>query len=102
VEVDTNRYSVPWRWIGRQVRVLLGDGQVRIDHAETALAVHAEVPGRRQRVIDPRHLDGIVGAGQARPEPTAPATAATLPAAPPPELLRPLSDYEAALGGGWS
>jgi hypothetical protein len=83
--------------------VLLGDGQVRIAHAETDLAVHAEVPGRRQRVIDPRHLDGIVGAGQARPEATPPAAnAGSLPTAPPPELLRPLCDYEAALGGGWS
>ena len=100
VEVDTNRYSIPWRWIGHQVRVLLGDGQVRVYHAETALAVHAEVAGRRQRIIDPRHLDGIVGAGQARPAAMAPATADTLP--PAPELLRPLCDYEAALGGGWS
>jgi hypothetical protein len=73
--------------------------RVRIDPAATVLAVHAEVPGRRQRVIDPRHLDGIVGAGPARPEPT---TAGTLPPAPSPELLRPLCDYEAALGGGWS
>jgi transposase len=100
VEVDTNRYSVPWRWIGHQVRVRLGDGQVRIDQAETVLAVHPEVPGRRQRVIDPRHLEGIVGAGPTRPP--APAPADTARPAPPPELLRPLSDYEAALGGGWS
>jgi transposase len=101
VEVDTNRYSVPWRWIGHQVRVLLGDGQVRIHQAESVLAVHPEIPGRRQRVIDPRHLDGIVGAGQARAQPLAPAPAGAGVSAPPPALLRPLSDYETALGGGW-
>lgn len=32
VEVDTNRYSVPWKWIGHQVRVLVTGRQVRVYH----------------------------------------------------------------------
>jgi hypothetical protein len=52
------------------------------------VAVHAETSGRRQRVVDPAHFHGIAV--------TAPAQAA-----PPATLLRPLSEYEQLLGGGW-
>jgi hypothetical protein len=59
------------------------------------MAVHPETTGRRQRITDPVHFHGI--AGLARPasaaEPTANATA---------ELLRPLAEYERAVGGGWA
>lgn len=100
VEVDTNRYSVPWKWIGHPVRVLVAGQQVRIYHGEQELAVHPQNAGRRQRSIERAHLEGIVGAWPERQRPAAPAPAASLPA-PASELLRPLSDYEALLGGGW-
>ena len=102
VEVDTNRYSVPWRWIGHQVRVLVAGQQVRIYHREQELAVHAQRPGRRQRSIQPAHLEGIVGTWPERQRPAAPAYADVPPPSPASgALLRPLSDYEALLGGGW-
>jgi hypothetical protein len=102
VEVDTNRYSVPWKWIGHQVRVLVAGQQVRIYHREQELAVHAQSAGRRQRRIQLAHLEGIVGAWPERPAAPAPAAEAAAPPPPPPgELQRPLSDYEALLGGGW-
>jgi transposase len=100
VEVDTNRYSVPWQWIGHQVRVHVAGQQVHIYHGEQALAVHAQRTGRRQRSIQRAHLEGIVGAWPKRQAPPVPAPES----APPPrpgELQRPLSDYEALLGGGW-
>jgi transposase len=97
VEVDTNRYSVPWQWIGHPVRVLVAGQQVRIYHREQELAVHAQSAGRRQRSIQPADLEGIVGAWPERREPPAPAAAAP----PASELLRPLGDYEAVVGGGW-
>jgi transposase len=99
VEVDTNRYSVPWKWIGHQVRVLVDGQQVRIHHGEQELAVHAQSAGRRQRSIQRGHLDGIVRAWPERPAPEA----AAPPPPPPPAgaLQRPLSDYETLLGGGW-
>lgn len=102
VEVDTNRYSVPWRLIGEYVTVVVSDGAVRVLHAGAAVACHAQYAGRRGNVIERSHLAGIVGAPLVgaswlpcwpAPEP--------LPAAANGELLRPLAEYEAALGGAW-
>lgn len=64
------------------------------------LAVHAQSSGRRQRSIQREHLEGIVGAWPERQAPPAPVPEAA-PPPPPGELQRPLSDYEALLGGGW-
>ena len=95
VEVDTNHYSVPWRLIGETVTVRIVDDTLRVTRAGVEVARHAVSPGRRQRVIDPAHLAGVVGAppvvshrAEARP-------------APAPALLRPLDEDEAIAGGGW-
>ena len=102
VEVDTNRYSVPWRWIGEEMRVVVADGEVRIYHGKEELAVHPQQEGRRQSRVDKAHLAGIVGAGSKHDDQGKQAKSIE-PVAPPavPELLRPLEEYEAALGGGW-
>ena len=101
IELDTNAYSVPWKLIGETVQVVVASGRVSIRHRGAGIAAHTERTGRRQRVVDPTHLTGI-----ARPRPSAPAEAAggqpvggLEPAAC--ELLRPLSEYERAAGGGW-
>jgi transposase len=94
VEVDTNAYSVPWRLIGESVQVSVSAGRVRIHHAGRLVAEHAEAAGRRQRIVEPGHLAGIVGF-----PPTV--GAPEEPALPPPDLLRALSEYEAVAGGGW-
>jgi len=92
VEIDTNAYSVPWRLIGDTVRVVAAGGRISIRHHGREVAVHAETAGRRQRVVDPAHLAGI-----GRPPPgTLPSETTTAS-----ELLRPLSEYEHAIGGGW-
>ena len=97
VEVDTHHYSVPWRLIGETVRVQITDGRVRVYHGTVEVAQHPEQTGQRQRCIDPAHLEGIV------PQPTA--TGTTSACARPPavegELQRPLSEYEAIVGGAW-
>ena len=77
------------RWFG------LGPGL----HAGHEVAVHAELRGRHGRVIDDAHLAGIAGT-KTRPicvlaEPDAIASEA------PSALLRPLAEYEAAIGGGF-
>jgi hypothetical protein len=95
IELDANSYSVPWRLIGARVAVVAGGGRVAIHHDGTEVAAHAEVAGRRQRVIDPAHLHDA--AGPARPTPAAePAEPELAPA-----LLRPLAEYELAIAGGW-
>jgi hypothetical protein len=64
--------------------------------------VHAERSGRRQRVLDPSHFEGIAGARRPARASAAAIVAAAMPVAPPATLLRPLAEYEAAVSGGWS
>ena len=92
IELDTNRYSVPWRLIGATVTVLAGEDGIVVSHAGTEVARHEPRRGRRERAIRPEYLDGIVGAG-GRP--------ARTDATPTAELLRPLAEYERLLGGAW-
>lgn len=82
VEVDTHRCSVPWRLVGSSVTVRVSYGQF---HAGAEVARHPEHPGRRERVLDRRHIAGLT--------PPSPA--------PSPELLRPLTEDEHLVGGGW-
>lgn len=99
IELDTNRYSVPWRLIGEAVTVVVAERQVRVLYAGQEVACHAQSPLRRASVIDRRHLTGIVGGGHAGVS-WLPRTSPPLPIIPA-ELLRPLEQYEAALGGAW-
>jgi transposase len=92
IELETNRYSVPWRLIGEMVSVLVNE-QVRVMHAGQEVAVHTRLAGQRRNSIQREHLIGIVGS-EPRPRP-----AQALPAAP--ELLRSLHEYEAVTGGAW-
>lgn len=101
IELDTNRYSVPWRLIGETVTVVVGDSEVRVQYAGQEVARHGQSPLRRARVIERAHLVGIVGAQFAGvswlPRPHAPVPLSAVA----PELLRPLEQYEAMIGGGW-
>ena len=97
VEVDGNAYSVPWRLIGERVSVLVTGTELRVSHAGQEVACHRLRSGRRARIVDRTHFEGITGGPLARaatqPEPETAAVA--------PELLRPLSEYEAVVGGAW-
>lgn len=95
VEVDGNAYSVPWRLIGKRVRVLIAGDVLRVYHADCVVAVHARRTGRCERVIDPAHFDGVVGF---RGKIT---TGLPVPAPAEPAFLRPLREYERLLGGAW-
>jgi hypothetical protein len=74
-------------------------------YAGQEVACHAQNAGRRTTVIERTHLAGIVGANLvgvswlSRPPTDSSPTA--LPVAMPAELLRPLAEYESALGGRW-
>ena len=93
IDLDTNSYSVPWRLIGESVQVVVCAGRVVIRHAGEVVADHALCKGRRERIVDRRHLIGVAGAAGPVRTPPLPASAA--------ELLRPLAEYEAVVGGGW-
>ena len=100
VEIDTNFYSVPWRWIKNSVLVQVLNQEVKIFCGSEELASHSICLGRRQRSINPNHLEGIIGAAWLNKESIQPEAKAPekLERA---EFLRPLSDYEAVVGGGW-
>lgn len=100
VEVDTNSYSVPWRLIGERVAVTVAAGEVRIRHGSREVAVHAQAQGRRQRVIDRAHLDGVAGRDGAVRQRVIEQPPIDHPP-PPPALLRPLAEYEAIVGGSF-
>jgi transposase len=102
VELDTNRYSVPWRLIGTVLRVVVCDGKVHIHDGSVEVATHAEVSGRRQRVLQTAHYHAMPGTVRATPPPGDTGPVACDPPPPDPTLLRPLAEYEALLGGGWS
>src|SRR6185369_6827392 len=98
VEIDTNSYSVPWRLIGERVAVTVAAGEVRIRHGVREVAVHRQADGCRQRVVDRAHLDGVTGSNGAMRRQ---AIEGPLASPPPPALLRPLAEYEAAIGGSF-
>jgi len=95
VELETNRYSVPWRLIGESVTVLVNE-QVRILHAGREVAMHTRLAGQRRASLQREHLLGIVGT-EPRPAPSA----LDVLSAAWPELQRPLKEYEALTGGAW-
>jgi len=82
------------------VAVTVAAGEVRIRHGVREVAVHKQSQCRRQRIVDSAHLDGVAGRDGAvcRAE----IAAAPVPGPhPPPSLLRPLAEYEAAIGGSF-
>jgi hypothetical protein len=85
---------VPWQLIGERVAVTVAGGEVRIRHGVREVAVHQSA-GRRVRIIDAVHLHGVAGGDAAVCRSI---EAPTVPP-PPPSLLRPLAEYEAAIGG---
>lgn len=103
VEMDTNACSVPWRLIGERVRVLVTAEAVRVTHAGVEVACHRRSAGRRGRVIDRTHFEGVAGAaGRAVRIVRAPGYGEYEEiSVPMPTLLRPLSEYEAVAGGAW-
>lgn len=60
VDVDTNRYSVPWRYISSEVRVLVSDTEVIVYLAAEEISRHAICSDRHSRILTPAHLDGII------------------------------------------
>jgi hypothetical protein len=58
VSIDTNRYSVPWRLIGKTVTVVRVGGTWQISHRGELVAEHAVLAGRHQLIVKPEHGPG--------------------------------------------
>jgi len=85
IEVDTNRYSVPYQLVGRTVEVELGAGELVIRNRGEIVARHPVAAGRHAVVEDPRHVSGLIRHVQVTRRPS--------------ELQRPLEEYDAVAGG---
>ena len=103
IELDTNRYSVPWKLIGETVTVVVAERQVRVLYAGQEVACHAQNAGRRMQHHRPQpprgHRRHSFGRGELA---GATCPAAVAPPAVPAELLRPLdASTRRQLGGAW-
>lgn len=58
VSIDTNRYSVPWRLIGKAVTVVRVGGCWQISHRGQLVAEHPVLAGRHQLSVHPEHGPG--------------------------------------------
>lgn len=72
VAIDANRYSVPWRLIGKTVSVVRVGARWQISHNGQVVAEHPVLLGRHQVQVDPAHGPGAV-ARNARTRFSAPA-----------------------------
>ena len=89
VDVDTVRYSVPYRLVRDHVDVIVEEQLVRIVHGTTVVATHTRSREPFARVIDPTHFAGLWRA------------AVTVDRTAPLAVLgRDLADYAAVVGGG--
>jgi transposase len=89
VDVDTVRYSVPYRLVRDHVEVAVGDARVEIFHGAELVATHARSTEPFARVVNPQHYAGLWRV-DAEPRST-PALA---------QLGRDLADYAAVVAGG--
>lgn len=60
VSLDTNRYSVPFRFIGRTVEVQRREGRILIRCQGQVIAEHDELLGRHQVQLLPEHGPGAI------------------------------------------
>lgn len=85
VELDTNRYSVPYQLVGRTVEVEVGPSEVLVRFRGEVVARHERLRGRHREIQDATHLEGLIRRTFRKP--------------PPCDLQRPLAEYAAVAGG---
>ncbi len=99
VSLDTNRYSVPFRFIGRTVEVQRTEGRVLIRSQGQLIAEHPELPGRHQLRVLPEHGPGAVARTTRQPHLQA-VERVTRPWTMPAVEERDLAVYEACAQAG--
>ena len=96
VSWQANRYSVPWRYAGQQVRVRGGSDVVEVYAGQERIAVHARLAGLHRTSAQAEHHAGIPLGGLRSPAKT---QVRLRPLAPEVEV-RSLAVYECAAAGG--
>ena len=91
VDVETVRYSVPYRLVREHVEVAIADDIVRIYHGSTLVATHRRVREPYARVLEPAHVAGLWR--------VASMDTVSSEAAPLAALGRSLDAYAAVVGG---
>lgn len=99
VSLDTNRYSVPFRLIGRTVQVQRQAGRVLITYQGAVMAEHEELLGRHQMRLLPEHGPGAIARNPRQPRLARTEPPRTAWADVPVEVRDP-AVYDALSGGG--
>jgi hypothetical protein len=60
VSFETNRYSVPWQYVGRCVDLLLENGQLSMICEGKTIARHDVRQGKHQQSICLEHYEGLI------------------------------------------
>ena len=97
VSFETNRYSVPFRFIGQRVEVQRRGDTVHIVHRDQEIATHPVLPGQHQFRIVPEHGPGAI-ARLPRQRRSTVSDRPTGPHAFPEVEIRDLACYEAVCG----
>jgi hypothetical protein len=97
VSFETNRYSVPFRFIGQRVEVQRRGDTVHIVHRGQEIATHAVLPGQHQFRILPEHGPGAI-ARLPRQRRSTLSESTPCAAALPEVEIRDLAWYEAVCG----
>jgi len=84
VELDTNRYSIPFELVGQSVNLEVVCGEMTVLWRGKLVAEHDILPGRFGTIQVPSHLEGLVRKTHNMPGPN--------------ELERSLQDYTIAVG----
>lgn len=67
-----NRYSVPWRYAGQQVRIELPGDNIVTLCGDQIIASHAKLSGTGGQSIDPAHYQGLFPDRTEKKEPEPP------------------------------
>jgi transposase len=96
VSFETNRYSVPFRFIGQEVEVRRRGGQLELRHRGVPVVTHDVLPGKYQVRILPEHGPGPIARTQraVRSTPTRPSARPAVDVE-----VRDLGTYDALCGG---
>lgn len=97
INLDTNRYSVPWRLVGERVEVAVVQHQVQIRHRGEVVAAHLLCSGRHQVIRQKAHYQGLFRTERQEPTPASPGLLWSVSL---PEVeVRDLKVYDALAGG---